>query len=397
MNAQTITSASTSTTNTSAPQIIYLNQQQSNDHHTLNNNGNHIHHSHHQQQHNPHLHQLIQPQIEIIETKAGDGINASYQQHMSQMQSIPDTSDMTQSKQQQQFIYQSNSHHSNETTTTIMNSTIAVAPSTLLDQNQNVSPNGERRSDEDLNQQQLQLDHYDDSVDQQSPATRFKWTNEKTQVAMNLVKYGCKPKLVSVAVGCSLRTAQKFAETVTPKIEGESFKTYEIKRRGRKSKDVNQRLNAIREVLSKDFNKTQVEIAADLKVSNTTVCRDLKRIGASWKEKKYNSSACNTSSGSINANNTNNTSIIDLDEGHHQTTATISSSQRHQQQHTTRKTRQSNVRAGQNSNNTNNDSSELTSLKTRRRARRSNSTQKIENDLAGQDHQSTATSLNHHQ
>lgn len=110
--------------------------------------------------------------------------------------------------------------------------------------------------------------------------TRFKWTKEKSQVALNLVKHGCKPKLVSVAVGCSLRTAQKFVETVTPKIEGESFKNYEIRRRGRKSKDVNQRLNAIREVLSKDSTKTQVEIAADLKVSNTTVCRDLKRIGA---------------------------------------------------------------------------------------------------------------------
>lgn len=119
------------------------------------------------------------------------------------------------------------------------------------------------------------------------PTTRFKWTKEKSQVAMNLVKHGCKPKLVSVAVGCSLRTAQKFVETVTPKIEGESFKNYEIRRRGRKSKDVNQRLDAIREVLSKDSTKTQVEIAADLKVSNTTVCRDLKRIGASWRGKKH--------------------------------------------------------------------------------------------------------------
>lgn len=116
--------------------------------------------------------------------------------------------------------------------------------------------------------------------------TRFKWTKEKSQVAMNLVKHGCKPKLVSVAVGCSLRTAQKFVETVTPKMEGESFKNYEIRRRGRKSKDVNHRLEAIKEVLSKDSTKTQVEIAADLKVSNTTVCRDLKRIGASWREKK---------------------------------------------------------------------------------------------------------------
>lgn len=116
--------------------------------------------------------------------------------------------------------------------------------------------------------------------------TRFKWTKEKSQVAMNLVKHGCKPKLVSVAVGCSLRTAQKFVETVTPKIEGESFRNYEIRRRGRKSKDVNQRLEAIREVLSKDDSKTQVEIAADLKVSNTTVCRDLKRIGTPWKKKR---------------------------------------------------------------------------------------------------------------
>lgn len=116
--------------------------------------------------------------------------------------------------------------------------------------------------------------------------TRFKWSKEKTQVAMNLVKHGCKPKLVSVAVGCSLRTAQKFVETVSPKMEGESFKNYEIRRRGRKSKDVNHRLEAIKEVLSKDSTKTQVEIAADLKVSNTTVCRDLKRIGASWREKK---------------------------------------------------------------------------------------------------------------
>lgn len=120
-----------------------------------------------------------------------------------------------------------------------------------------------------------------------SQLTRFKWTKEKSQVALNLVKHGCKPKLVAVAVGCSLRTAQKFVETVTPKIEGQSFVDYEIKRRGRKSKDVNQRLDAIKEVLSKDSSKTQVEIAADLKVSNTTVCRDLKRIGASWKENKH--------------------------------------------------------------------------------------------------------------
>lgn len=123
----------------------------------------------------------------------------------------------------------------------------------------------------------------DETNNNNKSMTRFKWTKEKSQVALNLVKHGCKPKLVSIAVGCSLRTAQKFVETVTPKIEGESFKTYEIRRRGRKSKDVNQRLNAIREVLSKDSTKTQVEIAADLKVSNTTVCRDLKRIGASWR------------------------------------------------------------------------------------------------------------------
>lgn len=122
--------------------------------------------------------------------------------------------------------------------------------------------------------------------DKNQAATRFKWTKEKSQVALNLVKHGYKPKLVSIAVGCSLRTAQKFVETVTPKIDGESFKSYEIKRRGRKSKDVDQRLEAIKEVLSKDCTKTQVEIAADLKVSNTTVCRDLKRIGASWREKK---------------------------------------------------------------------------------------------------------------
>lgn len=117
--------------------------------------------------------------------------------------------------------------------------------------------------------------------------TRFKWTKEKSQVAMNLVKHGCKPKLVSIAVGCSLRTAQKFVETVTPKMEGESFKNYVIRRRGRKSKDVHERLEAIREVLSKDSTKTQVEIAADLKVSNTTVCRDLKKIkGTSRKAEK---------------------------------------------------------------------------------------------------------------
>lgn len=141
-----------------------------------------------------------------------------------------------------------------------------------------------------------------DQQQQGSPVTRFKWTKEKSQVALNLVKYGCKPKLISVAVGCSLRTAQKFVETVTPKMEGETYKDYEIRRRGRKSKDVNQRLDAIREVLSKDCNKTQVEIAADLKVSNTTVCRDLKRIGASWRDKK--------SSGTPNNSNINTTSAI---------------------------------------------------------------------------------------
>lgn len=145
-------------------------------------------------------------------------------------------------------------------------------------------------------QQNLLPDHHEEpEVPVEEPMnnslkslSRFKWTKEKTQVALNLVKHGCKPKLVSVAVGCSLRTAQKFVETVTPKIEGESFKNYEIRRRGRKSKDVNQRLEAIREVLSKDSTKTQVEIAADLKVSNTTVCRDLKKIGANWRDKKLN-------------------------------------------------------------------------------------------------------------
>lgn len=120
--------------------------------------------------------------------------------------------------------------------------------------------------------------------------TRFKWTKESAQVALNLVKHGCKPVLVSVAVGCSLRTAQKFVEIVKPKMEGDAFKDYEIKRRGRKSRDVNQRLEAIREVLSKDVSKTQVQIAADLKVSNTTVCRDIKRIGASWKRNESSAS-----------------------------------------------------------------------------------------------------------
>jgi len=118
------------------------------------------------------------------------------------------------------------------------------------------------------------------------PVTRFKWTKEMMQVAMNLLKYGCKPKIISVAVGCSIRTAQKFAETVTPREEGQSFREYEVKRRGRKHKDTNPRLEAIREVLNKDCTKTQVEIAANLKVSNTTVCRDLKKLGTTWRERK---------------------------------------------------------------------------------------------------------------
>lgn len=125
-----------------------------------------------------------------------------------------------------------------------------------------------------------------ESKSSSSSLTRFKWTKEKSQVALNLVKNGCKPKLIAVAVGCSLRTAQKFVETVKPKDKGQTFNTYEIRRRGRKSKDVNQRLNAIKEALSKDSSRTQVEIAADLKVSNTTVCRDLKRMGTSWKGDK---------------------------------------------------------------------------------------------------------------
>lgn len=143
-----------------------------------------------------------------------------------------------------------------------------------------------KRSQSQTSQSQSKQLSHKTNKDKSQTATRFKWTKEKSQVALNLVKHGYKPKLVSIAVGCSLRTAQKFVETVTPKIDGESFKTYEIKRRGRKSKDVDQRLEAIKEVLSKDCTKTQVEIAADLKVSNTTVCRDLKRIGASWREKK---------------------------------------------------------------------------------------------------------------
>lgn len=121
-------------------------------------------------------------------------------------------------------------------------------------------------------------------------ATRFKWTKEMMQVAMNLLKYGCKPKLISVAVGCSIRTAQKFAETVAPREEGQSFREYEVKRRGRKHKDTNPRLEAIRDVLNKDCTKTQVEIAANLKVSNTTVCRDLKKIGGMWRDKTKSSS-----------------------------------------------------------------------------------------------------------
>lgn len=146
-------------------------------------------------------------------------------------------------------------------------------------------------TDSDYNDNQNNEIHNDDSNETCKTLTRFKWTKEKSQVAMNLVKHGCKPKLVAVAVGCSLRTAQKFVETVTPKIEGESFRNYEIRRRGRKSKDVRQRLDAIRDVLSKDSSKTQVEIAADLKVSNTTVCRDLKKIGTSWKKKRKRSTS----------------------------------------------------------------------------------------------------------
>lgn len=119
----------------------------------------------------------------------------------------------------------------------------------------------------------------------QSPNSRFKWTQEKSQVAFNLVKHGHKPKLISVAVGCSLRTAQKFVEQVTPKTQGETYREFQIKRRGRPSKDINNRLEAIKQVLSNDKKKTQIEIAADLKVSNTTVCRDLKRIGTLWRER----------------------------------------------------------------------------------------------------------------
>ena len=132
-----------------------------------------------------------------------------------------------------------------------------------------------------------------------SAVTRFKWTPEMMQVAMNLLKYGCKPKIVSVAVGCSIRTAQKFAETVMPREEGESYREYEVRRRGRKHKDTNHRLDAIREVLNKDCTKTQVEIAANLKVSNTTVCRDLKKIGGTWRDKKVRT-PMNTSIGGNN-------------------------------------------------------------------------------------------------
>lgn len=155
----------------------------------------------------------------------------------------------------------------------------------LIEQQTNLTDNNVTDSDNNDNQNNESHDH-NNTNESSRTLTRFKWTKEKSQVAMNLVKHGCKPKLVAVAVGCSLRTAQKFVETVTPKIEGESFKNYEIRRRGRKSKDVNQRLDAIRDVLSKDSSKTQVEIAADLKVSNTTVCRDLKRIGTAWKKKR---------------------------------------------------------------------------------------------------------------
>lgn len=303
------------------------------------------------------------------------------------MQPVPNAAELTQQRQSP-FLLQNNSHHPhNATTTTVIgdiSGSVAVtdAPSTLIDQDQNISPGRAIKSEAEP-----QLDQANNSHDRQTSATRFKWTNEKTQVAMNLVKYGCKPKLISVAVGCSLRTAQKFAETVTPKIEGESFKTYEIKRRGRKSKDVNQRLNAIREVLSKDSTKTQVEIAADLRVSNTTVCRDLKRIGAYWKDKKYqgnSGSAGNAPGADNNASHNNNGQ---------QTNATSPVQQ--QRQPTTRKTRQSNARHGQNTNNNTNDSDELPSPKRRKRTRRANSKNENGNELtADHDQQLVATNMN---
>lgn len=187
-------------------------------------------------------------------------------------------------------------NHTTTTTTTTNNNNI---DNVVLEANNNQLIQEEEEDEEDDQEQK----HYpNDEVASSNGrsnssarlSTRFKWTKEKSQVAMNLVKYGCKPKLVSVAVGCSLRTAQKFVETVTPKMEGESFKNYVIRRRGRKSKDVNERLEAIREVLSKDSTKTQVEIAADLKVSNTTVCRDLKKIkGSSTKTTRSKSSTKN--------------------------------------------------------------------------------------------------------
>ena len=357
------------TTPTTAPQIIFLNQPtpttNTTDHHHA--AQNHLHHNHHH-------HQLIQSD----QTKSSSANSPAYQ--ISTMQPVPNSD----SHPQPPCVVTTT--HSNNSTAVIAE-TITTSPSlSQLDQYQfqHINSN-ERRYDyhqleeprydeikqenqeeqeqereheqkqgqQELQQQQQQQQQQEQEQRQQlnSPATRFKWTKEKTQVAMNLVKYGCKPKLVSVAVGCSLRTAQKFVETVTPKIEGESFKNYEIKRRGRKSKDVNQRLNAIREVLSKDINKTQVEIAADLKVSNTTVCRDLKRIGASWKDKK-------------NINNNNNVSA-QLDGNNHQTASATTTPQ----QQTTRKTRQSNAR-NQNSNNNANDLNNA-SIKTRRRPRRS--------------------------
>lgn len=220
-------------------------------------------------------------------------------------------------------------------TTTTMNPLIDIGSNELIEQNQtNFTDNNVNFTDNNVNFNDNNVDFTDntnntitnDSMDitinnntidndndnnddtESTPngtnrsLTRFKWTKEKSQVAMNLVKHGCKPKLVAVAVGCSLRTAQKFVETVTPKIEGESFKNYEIRRRGRKSKDVNERLDAIRDVLSKDSSKTQVEIAADLKVSNTTVCRDLKRIGTSWKKKRKRNSNQNASNGHHDGN-----------------------------------------------------------------------------------------------
>lgn len=152
--------------------------------------------------------------------------------------------------------------------------------------------------------------------------TRFKWTKELMQVAMNLLKYGCKPKIISVAVGCSIRTAQKFVETVTPRGEGESYKEYQVRRRGRKLKDTNNRLDAIRDVLNKDSTKTQVEIAANLKVSNTTVCRDLKKIGGTWRDKKvrqHQQEGPISNSGDIDCNQLLTNTLIQQGNCGHQT------------------------------------------------------------------------------